>query len=80
MFELTVAQVQNTISALKAYNFVLSQISKSRLRTKKERKNAEYDIQVINELIKEYEKILEVLKDENWKRVYFIKNWKQVKN
>ena len=65
MIELTSSQVQDTITALKAYNFVLLQISKSKIRTKKERKNAEYDIKVINGLIKEYEKILEVLKDEN---------------
>lgn len=65
MIELTSSQVQDTITALKAYNFVLLQISKSKIRTKKERKNAEDDIKVINGLIKEYEKILEVLKDEN---------------
>lgn len=76
MIELTSSQVQDTITALKAYNFVLLQISKSKIRTKKERKNAEYDIKVINGLIKEYEKILEVLKDENWKRIHTTKNWK----
>ena len=65
MIELTSSQVQDTITTLKAYNFVLLQISKSKIRTKKERKNAEDDIKVINGLIKEYEKILEVLKDEN---------------
>lgn len=51
--------VKDTITALKAYNFVLLQISKSKIRTKKERQNAKDDIEVVSLLIKKYEQVLE---------------------
>lgn len=65
MKNLSTEEIKDTISALIAYNFVLLQISKSKLRTKKERKNAKDDIIVVYNLIEKYKKILEVLENEN---------------
>ena len=65
MKNLSTEEIKDTISALSAYNFVLLQISKSKLRTKKERKNAKDDIIVVDNLIEKYKKILEVLENEN---------------
>lgn len=65
MKNLSTEEIKDTISALSAYNFVLFQISKSKLRTKKERKNAKDDIIVVGNLIEKYKKILEVLENEN---------------
>lgn len=65
MKNLSTEEIKDTISALSAYNFVLLQISKSKLRTKKERKNAKDDIIVVYNLIEKYKKILEVLENEN---------------
>lgn len=55
----TNADIKDTITALEGYNFFLQQVSKSRLRSSKERKNASNDIKVIDRLIKKYKVILE---------------------
>lgn len=44
----------DTITALKSYKFFLQHISKSRVRPLKERKNAEKDILVIDNLIRKF--------------------------
>ena len=54
-----IADIKDTITALEGYNFFLHQVSKSRLRSTKERKNASNDIKVIDRLIKKYKEILE---------------------
>lgn len=58
----TIIDIQDTITALKGYNFFLLQVSKSKIRPKKERNNAKDDIKVIERLINKYENILEDLK------------------
>ena len=60
-----VADLSDTLTALKSYNFFLLQVSKSKMRSRKERKNALDDIKVIERLIKNYELLLEDLKDED---------------
>ena len=60
-----VADLSDTLTALKCYNFFLLQVSKSKMRSRKERKNALDDIKVIERLIKNYELLLEDLKDED---------------
>lgn len=69
----TKEDIQDTISCLKGYNFFLLQVSKSKVRTKKERINAKEDIEVISLLIEKYKKLLEVY-NENWKRIYVVKS------
>lgn len=61
--EQLVADLSDTLTALKSYNFFLLQVSKSKMRSRKERKNALDDIKVIERLIKNYELLLEDLKD-----------------
>lgn len=61
--EQLVADLSNTLTALKSYNFFLLQVSKSKMRSRKERKNALDDIKVIERLIKNYELLLEDLKN-----------------
>lgn len=51
---LTKEDYLNTMTAFKSYNFFLLQVSKSRLRPLKERKNAEKDILVIDNLIEKF--------------------------
>lgn len=63
--EQLVADLSDTLTALKSYNFFLLQVSKSKMRSRKERKNALDDIKVIERLIKNYELLLEDLKDED---------------
>ncbi len=63
--EQLVADLSDTVTALKSYNFFLLQVSKSKMRSRKERKNALDDIKVIERLIKNYELLLEDLKDED---------------
>ncbi len=63
--EQLVADLSDTLTALKSYNFFLLQVSKSKMRSMKERKNALDDIKVIERLIKNYELLLEDLKDED---------------
>ena len=63
--EQLVADLSDTLAALKSYNFFLLQVSKSKMRSRKERKNALDDIKVIERLIKNYELLLEDLKDED---------------
>lgn len=61
--EQLIADLSDTLTALKSYNFFLLQVSKSKMRSRKERKNALDDIKVIERLIKNYELLLEDLKD-----------------
>lgn len=61
--EQLVADLSDTLTALKSYNFFLLQVSKSKMRSRKERKNALDDIKVIERLIKNYELLLEDLKN-----------------
>lgn len=61
--EQLVADLSDTVTALKGYNLFLSQVSKSKMRSRKERKNALDDIKVIERLIKNYELLLEDLKN-----------------
>lgn len=63
--EQLVADLSDTLTALKSYNFFLLQVSKSKMRSRKERKNALDDIKVIERLIKNYELLLEDLKYED---------------
>ena len=63
--EQLVADLSDTLTALKSYNFFLLQVSKSKMRSRKERKNALDDIKVIERLIKNYELLLEDLNDED---------------
>ena len=63
--EQLIADLSDTLTALKSYNFFLLQVSKSKMRSRKERKNALDDIKVIERLIKNYELLLEDLKDED---------------
>lgn len=63
--EQLVADLSDTVTALKGYNFFLLQVSKSKMHSRKERKNALDDIKVIERLIKNYELLLEDLKDED---------------
>lgn len=51
---LTKEDYLNTMTALKSYNFFLLQVSKSKIRPVKERKNAEKDIYVIDNLIEKF--------------------------
>ena len=53
--EQLVADLSDTLTALKSYNFFLLQVSKSKMRSRKERKNALDDIKLIERLIKNYE-------------------------
>lgn len=63
--EQLINDLSDTITALKSYNYFLLQVSKSKLRTRKERKNALDDIKVIDRLIKNYSLLLEDLKNED---------------
>lgn len=63
--EQLIADLSDTLTALKSYNFFLLQVSKSKMRSRKERKNALDDIKVIERLIKNYELLLEDFKDED---------------
>lgn len=63
--EQLIADLSDTVTALKSYNYFLLSVSKSKMRTKKERKNATEDIKIIERLIKNYELLLEDLKNED---------------